>query len=53
MIRRLRRFVELPWKLYRGDPCWTPPLRGDLLGNRLLGLKGLLTPAHPYHGRRR
>ena len=46
---RLREFVELPWKLHRGDPCWTPPLRGDLLGNRLLGLKGLLTPSHPYH----
>ena len=46
---RLKRFVEFPWQLYRGDPCWTPPLRGDLLGSRLLGLKGLLTPAHPYH----
>lgn len=46
---RLREFVDLPWKLHRGDPCWTPPLRGDLLGNRLLGLKGLLTPSHPYH----
>ena len=46
---RLKRFAELPWSLYRGDPCWTPPLRGDLLGSRLLGLKGLLTAAHPYH----
>ncbi len=46
---RLKEFVDLPWKLYRGDPCWTPPLRGDLLGSRLLGLKGLLTPDHPYH----
>jgi GNAT superfamily N-acetyltransferase len=45
----LRDFVKLPWKLYRGDPGWTPPLNGDLLGNRLLGLKGLLTPDHPYH----
>jgi hypothetical protein len=47
--RRLREFVRLPWRLYRGDPCWTPPLNGDLLGNHLLGLKGLLTPNHPYH----
>lgn len=47
--RRLKQFAEFPWKLYRDDPCWTPPLRGDLLGSRLLGLKGLLTPAHPYH----
>lgn len=45
----LKDFVKFPWKLYRGDPCWTPPLNGDLLGNRLLRLKGLLTPEHPYH----
>ena len=46
---RLELFAELPWRLYKGDPCWTPPLRGDLLGSRTLGLKGLLTSAHPYH----
>ena len=46
---RIKAFAEFPWRLYRGDPCWTPPLRGDLLGNRLLGLQGLLTPNHPYH----
>ena len=46
---RIKLFADFPWRLYRGDPCWTPPLRGDLLGNRLLGLVGLLTPAHPYH----
>ncbi|MCD6361089.1 MAG: hypothetical protein J7M38_09510 [Armatimonadetes bacterium] len=45
----LKTFVELPWHLYRNDPNWTPPLKGDLLGSRLLGLKGLLTPGHPYH----
>ncbi|MBE0635239.1 N-acetyltransferase [Candidatus Bipolaricaulota bacterium] len=47
--RRLKDFVRVPWELYRGDPHWTPPLGGELLGNRLLGLKGLLTPQHPYH----
>jgi len=47
--RRLKLFVEVPWRIHRGDPCWTPPLRGELLGNRLLRLTGLLTPAHPYH----
>ena len=47
--KRLKEFVKFAWRLYRGDPCWTPPLNGDLLGNRLLGLKGLLTPNHPYH----
>jgi len=46
---KLTAFVQFPWRLYRGDPCWTPPLNGDLLGNRLLGLKGLLTAKHPYH----
>jgi len=45
----LKDFVRFPWKLYKGDPCWTPPLNGDLLGNKLLGLKGLLTPQHGYH----
>lgn len=46
---RIRDFAEFPWRLHRGDPCWTPPLRADLIGNRLLGAKGLLTSAHPYH----
>lgn len=47
--RRLREFVAVPWQVHRGDPHWTPPLRGDLLGSRVLGLTGLLTPAHAYH----
>lgn len=47
--RRITAFVDVPWRLYRGDPHWTPPLRADLLGSRILGLDGLLTPAHPYH----
>jgi hypothetical protein len=46
---RLKLFVDLPWKLHRGSPCWTPPLRGELLGNRLLGLTGILTRSHAYH----
>jgi GNAT superfamily N-acetyltransferase len=47
--RRLRQFVQVPWKINYGDPNWTPPLRADMLGNRLLGITGLLTPSHPYH----
>ncbi|MDH5364255.1 MAG: hypothetical protein OEW82_03695, partial [Dehalococcoidia bacterium] len=39
---RIKVFADFPWRLYRGDSCWTPPLRGDLLGNQLLGLVGLL-----------
>ena len=46
---RIREFEELPWRLYHGDPCWTPPLRADYLGNRVLGNIGLLTAEHPYH----
>jgi GNAT superfamily N-acetyltransferase len=46
---RIKLFAEFPWRFYRGHPHWTPPLRGDLLGNRLLGLEGILTPTHPYH----
>ncbi len=47
--RRLRLFVKVPWQIYRNDPNWTPPLRADMLGSRVLGITGLLTPAHPYH----
>ncbi len=46
---RLKIFAKIPWRLYHNDPCWTPPLNGDLLGNKILGLKGLLTRNHPYH----
>jgi len=46
---RIRDFVEVPWRLFQGDRLWTPPLRGELLGSRLFGMTGLLTPAHPYH----
>jgi GNAT superfamily N-acetyltransferase len=47
--RRLRDFVRVPWCLFRGDPNWTPPLRAELLGSRVLRITGLLTPSHPYH----
>jgi GNAT superfamily N-acetyltransferase len=47
--RRIREFAYLPWRLNAGDPCWTPPLMMDLIGNRLLGVQGLLTAGHPYH----
>ncbi len=26
--RQRRQFLQFPWKLYRGDPNWIPPLRG-------------------------
>jgi len=37
----LRRFVNLPWRLYAGDPCWVPPLRKQV--------RGLLDPTHPFY----
>ncbi len=46
---RLKDFVRFPYELYKGDKHWTPQLDGDLLGNKLLGMTGLLTPEHPYH----
>ena len=46
---RINIFAKWSWTLYHHHPLWTPPLTGDLLGNRLLGLKGLLTAEHPYH----
>jgi len=46
---RIREFAMLPWRLYHGDPHWTPPLTMDLLGNPILLAKGLLTAEHPYH----
>jgi hypothetical protein len=45
----IKEFAKFPWQLHRGDPCWTPPLNAELLGNRILGVKGLLTSEHPYH----
>jgi hypothetical protein len=46
---RLKTFVDFAWQLNKHDPHWVPPLKGDLLGSRLLGLTGLLRPEHPYH----
>src|SRR3546814_14613206 len=42
----LREFVELAYRLNRGDPAWVPPLRGEVYG--------LLTPGkNPWfeHGK--
>src|SRR5688572_33478449 len=27
--RQIERFVDLPYRLYAGDPVWVPPLRRD------------------------
>lgn len=38
----LRRFVDLPWSIYRDDPHWVPPLRRDV--------RAAFNPEkHPFH----
>jgi hypothetical protein len=27
--RDLKAFVKFPWRIYRGDPLWVPPLISD------------------------
>ncbi|MDZ4654270.1 MAG: hypothetical protein U1F44_00060 [Coriobacteriia bacterium] len=46
---RLKEFVRFPYSLYKGNAYWTPQLDADLLGNKLLGMQGLMMPDHPYH----
>ncbi|MTI96648.1 MAG: GNAT family N-acetyltransferase [Firmicutes bacterium] len=29
--RQRRQFVDLPWRLYKDDPNWVPPLRFDMI----------------------
>jgi hypothetical protein len=39
--REMRQFIRLPWKIYRDDPFWVPPL--------ILDMKNLLNRArHPF-----
>jgi hypothetical protein len=37
----LRAFVNLPWRLYAGDPCWVPPLKKQV--------RGYLDENHPFY----
>ncbi len=38
--RALNTFIDVPWSLYRHDPCWVPPLRFDR--------RSSLSPKHPF-----
>lgn len=38
----LDRFIRLPWRIYRNDPHWVPPLVADV--------RSVLDPKHPFHG---
>jgi GNAT superfamily N-acetyltransferase len=37
----LRQFLQLPWRLYAGDPCWVPPLRKQV--------RAYLDRRHPFY----
>lgn len=34
-------FIRFPWRIYRDDPAWVPPLISDV--------RKLLDPSHPFH----
>lgn len=38
----LRRFIDFPYRLYQGHPCWVPPLRLDMKAQ-------LSTARHPFY----
>lgn len=42
--RQKKQFLDFPWTLYRGDPNWVPPLRGNQAG--LVGFR-----PHPFYQR--
>ncbi len=42
--RQKKDFLQFPWTLYRGDPNWIPPLRGDQ--KELVGYR-----PHPFYAR--
>ena len=29
----LKKFVKLPWKIYKGNKCWVPPLIKDVMNS--------------------
>ena len=41
-----KRFIRLPWRIYRDDPCWMPPL--IMSQEELLGFR-----RHPFYERSR
>ena len=47
--RELKRFVNFSFKLYKDDLNYVPPIKSELLGSKLLGIKGLLRENHSFH----
>ncbi len=38
---KLKRFINVPWKIYKKDPMWIPPLR--------MAVHDLFKPTHPFY----
>ncbi|MES0490261.1 MAG: hypothetical protein ABUK01_09730 [Leptospirales bacterium] len=47
--KNIKKFAMFPWKHYKKDSLYVPQLTGELLGNKLLSMKGIFTADHPYH----
>lgn len=45
--KALKEFVDFPWEIYRNDPYWVPPLRGQLT-RTLLGENNPLLTNGPH-----
>jgi hypothetical protein len=45
----IKKFIKFHWNHYKGDNHYIPPLNGELLGNKLFSMVGVLTPQHPLH----
>ena len=47
--KKLKKFVRFPNIIYKNYVKYVPPLDMNLLGNKILGTKGILTDKHPFH----
>lgn len=41
------QFIKLPWKIYRDDPCWVPPLISEFR-KTIRGENNMLSKSGPY-----
>ncbi len=39
--KEIKLFIDLPWKLYKDDPNWVPPLK--------MAVEDILNPQHPFY----
>ena len=47
--RGLKKFLQFGINHYKGNPYYVPPLKAEMLGNKLFGVKGIMTAEHPFH----